>query len=149
MSNRLYTVGYEGLDLQAFISLLHTHEVEILVDVRERPLSRKRGFSKRALSAAISAQDIAYVHYGKLGCPAVIRNDFRMDGNWQRYTCRYGIAVLDEQISLLNVLHALCRERTCALLCFEADANKCHRSLVADRLKGLSTPELKIVHICR
>ncbi len=45
----IFTIGYEGLDLAAFTGLLARHGIETVVDVRELPLSRKKGFSKQAL----------------------------------------------------------------------------------------------------
>ncbi|MGN6317380.1 DUF488 family protein [Trinickia sp.] len=40
------TIGYEGLDIDAFISLLSENGIETVVDIRELPLSRKPGFSE-------------------------------------------------------------------------------------------------------
>jgi len=38
----LMTIGYEGVDIRAFIAGLKSHKVNTLIDVRELPLSRKR-----------------------------------------------------------------------------------------------------------
>ena len=46
----VFTIGYEGLDIGAFMSLLAEHGIETVVDIRELPLSRKPGFSKKALA---------------------------------------------------------------------------------------------------
>jgi len=46
----VFTIGYEGLDIDAFMSLLAEHGIDTVVDVRELPLSRKPGFSKKALA---------------------------------------------------------------------------------------------------
>jgi uncharacterized protein (DUF488 family) len=63
----VYTIGYEGLDIEAFISLLAMHRIEIVVDIRELPLSRKPGFSKKALSSAFKLSGLQYVHMVDLG----------------------------------------------------------------------------------
>lgn len=47
---RLYTIGYEGRSLPQFIGLLKERGVQRLLDVRERPLSRRKGFSGTASS---------------------------------------------------------------------------------------------------
>jgi len=60
--------------------------VKTVVDVRELPVSRKKGFSKSAFCAALSAHGIAYLHMPALGCPKPIRNPYKVDGNWQTYT---------------------------------------------------------------
>jgi len=45
MSNQLFTTGYEGLDLQAFVRCLEDNGIQCVLDVRENPFSRKPGFS--------------------------------------------------------------------------------------------------------
>ena len=49
----LYTVGYEGRTLPQFVRLLREHGITRLVDVRERPASRKPGFSALPLLDAL------------------------------------------------------------------------------------------------
>ncbi len=51
------------------IATLTTAGVELLIDVRERPQSRRAGFSKRMLAASAEAHGIAYVHLKALGTP--------------------------------------------------------------------------------
>jgi len=64
----LYTLGYEGLDVAAFIACLKRAAVRQGVDVRENPSSRKPGFSRRALAGALLAQGVEYLHVVELGC---------------------------------------------------------------------------------
>jgi uncharacterized protein (DUF488 family) len=59
---KICTIGYEGLDIDAFMSLLAENDIETVVDVREMPLSRKPGFSKKALEAALNLSGRDYVH---------------------------------------------------------------------------------------
>ena len=84
MHPTLFTLGYEGLTIEAFITRLQTAQVKTVVDVRELPLSRKKGFSKSAFCAALSAHGMAYLHAPALGCPKPIRNQYKVDGNWHR-----------------------------------------------------------------
>ncbi|MEY2953224.1 MAG: hypothetical protein RLZZ401_1311 [Pseudomonadota bacterium] len=86
MPTTLFTLGYEGLTIDAFIARLQAAQVQTVVDVRELPLSRKKGFSKSAFCAALSAHGVAYLHAPALGCPKPIRNQYKADGNWQTYT---------------------------------------------------------------
>lgn len=86
MHPTLFTLGYDGLTIEAFIARLQTAQVKTVVDVRELPLSRKKGFSKMAFCAALSAHGIAFLHAPALGCPKPIRNQYKADGNWQTYT---------------------------------------------------------------
>jgi uncharacterized protein (DUF488 family) len=62
MTYRLYTIGYEQASIDDFVATLRTAGVELVIDVREQPLSRKKGFSKKALNALLEANDIGYIH---------------------------------------------------------------------------------------
>jgi uncharacterized protein (DUF488 family) len=136
----VYTVGYEGMSLESFVGLLHAHRIGHLVDVREVALSRKKGFSKTALAAHLKASGIRYSHVRDLGCPKPIRDQYRSDSNWTRYV-RSFCAYLETQTRALQDLTPTLRADRSALMCFEADFNYCHRSLVARRLGG------SIVHL--
>lgn len=65
----VFTIGYGGLDIDTFMSLLTEHGVETIVDIRERPLSRKPGFSTKALASVLNLSDLEYVHLVNLGYP--------------------------------------------------------------------------------
>ena len=43
----IYTIGYEGIDIDRFLSLLRKHDIETVIDIRELPLFRKPGFPKK------------------------------------------------------------------------------------------------------
>ena len=130
----VFTIGYEGLDIDAFMSLLAEHGIKTVVDVRELPLSRKPGFSKKALASVLSVSGMEYVHKVDLGCPKPVRDRYGDDGNWQRYTVGF-LKHLKTQQRAVAELADLARTSTCALLCFEADFNLCHRSMVADAVR--------------
>jgi len=74
------------LTIEALVARLQAAQVKTVVDVRELPLSRKKGFSKSAFYAALSAHRIAYLHAPALGCHKPIHNQYKADGNWQTYT---------------------------------------------------------------
>lgn len=122
------TVGYEGKSVQALLDQLLTSHVERVVDVRQLPLSRRRGFSKTALSCALAEAGIEYVHVRAAGNP--FRHDDASIGAVLARFRRYAQAH-DEVLATLR--QAVVGART-ALLCFEADAASCHRSVLADLL---------------
>ena len=140
----IYTIGYEGLDIARFLSLLQAHDIETVVDIRELPLSRKPGFSKKILSDTLNLSGLDYVHIPDLGCPKPIRNRYRTDGNWKRYQEDF-LKYLDTQDEAIADLAAMAAISSCALLCFEADYNYCHRSMVADAVSRLSG--MRVCHI--
>lgn len=127
----VYTIGYEGLDIEAFMTLLAVHSIETVVDIRELPLSRKPGFSKKALASVLNLSGLEYVHMVDLGCPKSVRDRYREDGNWTRYTEDF-LKHLKTQGAAIAELSDLVNSSSCALLCYEADFNFCHRSMVAN-----------------
>lgn len=141
---KTYTFGYEGLEVKSFIVRLQRAGVRQIIDVREVPLSRKTGFSKNALSAALQARGIEYVHMTALGCPRSIRERFKQNGDWRAYErsfCRY----LKTQADAVRELARAAKKKAVCLLCFEADYSKCHRSLVARAAVTFGAPRL--VHL--
>jgi uncharacterized protein (DUF488 family) len=141
----LMTSGYEGLSSQEFFAILNRCGVETLIDVRELPLSRKKGFSKTALSQEAAQRGVGYLHMAALGCPKPIRHDYRQNGDWEKYTDRF-LKYLATQESALSELAETVRRSRCCLLCFEEDYNFCHRKYVADAMSGFIAP-LRICHL--
>lgn len=138
----LYTFGYEGLDVQSFIARLHAARVDLVVDVRELPLSRKKGFSKNALREQLAAQGMGYIHMPNLGCPKHIRDQYRDDDDWARYT-RDFMAYLQTQEAGVRELAQQARVATACLVCFEADYTLCHRTYVARAAQRFGAPAVK------
>jgi uncharacterized protein (DUF488 family) len=132
----VYTVGYEGTDLQTFIDCLIDSGIERIADVRLIPFSRKRGFSKSPLQVALTESGIEYVHLREFGCPKLIRDAYKEDGDWDSYVVKYN-AYLNLLSEPLARLLAMTEEKRTCLLCFEADPYRCHRLLIANRLQQI------------
>lgn len=130
MIRKLYTIGYEGLELHQFISLLDAHDVDILLDVRELPASRRRGFSKSALKEAVESAGIRYISERRLGTPRAMRKQVREDKDYERFFASFD-EVLTAQLPLVEQL-ARELDGNVALLCYEHDPHTCHRLPVAD-----------------
>lgn len=62
-----------------------------------------------------------------------MRDRYREDGNWKRYTD--GSKHLKTQKAAIDELAELAASSNCALLCYEADFNFCHRSMVANAVR--------------
>src|SRR5215475_5321191 len=65
----LYTIGYEKTLPKDLLATLATAGMATLIDVRDRPISRRPGFSKRQLAATIEAAGMRYFHLQALGTP--------------------------------------------------------------------------------
>lgn len=51
---QLFTIGYEGAEIASFLATLARYGVAQVIDVRDVPISRKRGFSKNSLSKVLN-----------------------------------------------------------------------------------------------
>ncbi len=128
------TIGYEGATPGGLIAALRAAGVETLVDVRALANSRRPGFAKRALSAALEEAGIAYVHLPALGTPAEGRAAVR-GGKPAVMRRIFGTHLrgVEAQVALGALGERARREAVC-LLCLEADPTQCHRTLVAEAL---------------
>lgn len=126
------TVGYENATPQRLIEALREAGVATLVDVRAIANSRKPGFAKRALSAAVEEAGIGYLHLPALGTPAAGRAAARSGrpAEMRRVFARH-LEGTEPQAALAALRDRAGRERVC-LLCLEADPAACHRTLVAE-----------------
>lgn len=127
-ANVTFTIGYSGKTLADFVKALHDAGVRRVVDVRALPLSRKKGFSKTALGEALSKEKIEYVHLRVAGNPY---RDQKADIS----TClALYSAYVDNHPEIIEAVEAAVEGEKSALLCFEADACECHRSVLTERL---------------
>jgi uncharacterized protein (DUF488 family) len=148
MSARLlYTIGYEKALLKNVISTLAAARVATLIDVRDRPISRRPGFSKRQLAAAIEDAGMRYVHLQPLGTPP----EGRLAGKrreWDRFWGIVGekLARPEAELTLREAAEIAEAAPSC-LLCYEADWQICHRRRVAEILAqrhGFAVSHLKV-----
>lgn len=130
----VYTIGYEGADIDTFLKTLCEQGIETLVDVRELPLSRKKGFSKNRLREALQLVGIGYIHMKSLGDPKEGRLAARA-GDYEQFERIFTshLRTPDAQRSL-HELAEIVKSTTACLLCFERCHTGCHRSIVVDEL---------------
>jgi uncharacterized protein (DUF488 family) len=143
----LYTLGYQGLDIQTYISILNSAGVGTVLDVREKAWSRKRGFAKSALKEALESADIEYLHLPSAGNPSSNRNTAKdMAECLARYrdhlttsnSCIYELIPL--------IITANKSGRPACLTCYEASPEDCHRSILIDFIE-LEHPKINVIHL--
>ncbi len=139
---QIYTIGYEGTDIERFVRTLKIVGVEQLVDVRAVPISRKKGFSKSRLREHLEAEGIRYVHLVALGDPKDGREAARA-GRYDVFRRIYSKHLSSDvaQNELRNLASLIVIKPTC-LMCFERDPAECHRSIVASELSSTETLHL-------
>jgi uncharacterized protein (DUF488 family) len=145
VEGRIYSVGYEGLEVAGLVDHLKSARVTMLIDVRLTPVSRKRGFSRRSLSAELENAGITYVHEKALGNPPENRDSFRRgDGDEGRRRMR---EILDNGSGpALQWLVELARGQRIAVLCVEREEGRCHRQVITDMASEID-PNLEIWQI--
>lgn len=130
----LWSTGYEGRTIDSFVAALVDAGVDAVADVRLTPISRKPGFSKSRLSAALAEADISYLHLRSLGNPKDNRAPF-WDGRVGEGLAAFADVLAAEPARReLAELAELAVERSVAVLCFEQDESRCHRQAVLAEL---------------
>ncbi|MFF2645725.1 DUF488 family protein [Streptomyces niveus] len=133
-SSGLWSAGYEGRDISAFVASLVDSRIDVVADVRLTPISRKRGFSKTRLREALAEVGIEYIHLRGLGNPKDNREPFwdgRVDLGRTRFS---GLLESAEAQSDLDRLAERARQSRVAVLCFEKDESRCHRQVVLEKV---------------
>lgn len=121
------SVGYEGRTGAELVDVLRRHRVSLLVDVRLNAVSRRPGFSRRALAGAMHDAGIEYRHARELGNPPDNRAALRAGDPEAR---RRFLAHLARRQAVLADVTAEANRRVVALLCVERSHDSCHRSCI-------------------
>lgn len=129
-----WTIGYEGMVLDGFVSKLKSNGIKQVIDVRELPLSRKTGFSKTSLESSLLEAGLVYFHLRDLGTPKKLRDEFRNGGSASAFFDRYKDH-LKRNWRAFDVLLGLATIRPTAIMCLEKDHEHCHRKVIAERLE--------------
>ena len=140
----IVSIGYQQRTVEDLVELLRSHDVSILVDVRLTPISRKKGFSKTALTNVLMDADIEYRHERELGNPKNNRDPFRngLSEARDRYIDHLHNGAAATYIDVIK----LARSRRVALLCYERDHYTCHRSCILELAKQ-EFPDLKVLEL--
>lgn len=133
---RLYTIGYERVGQIDFVAALKAAKIKTLVDVREVANSRRAGFSKKSLAAALDEAGIAYIHMKPLGTPKLGREAARR-GDTKTMTRIFEAKMVEpeSQMALAETADLARRGRTC-IMCLEHDWRDCHRAIVARHIEN-------------
>jgi uncharacterized protein (DUF488 family) len=141
------TIGYEKTALRDVLRTLAAARIAALIDIRNLPLSRRAGFSKRQLQAAIEEAGMSYLHLKGLGTPKEGRVAARLrqkDLFWA--IVERQLATPEAELDLERAAELARRVPSC-LLCYEADHRVCHRLRVAELMQqrfGFTPVHLKV-----
>lgn len=144
----LFTIGYEGLTIDAYISKLIMNNIAVVIDVRKNPLSMKYGFSKTKLKSYLEKAGISYVHIPQLGIDSGLRKNLTSEDSYAELFEIYKKDILPENRSYIEtVINLLQKYNRAALTCFEAKHNFCHRHKITEWLENEPWFKERIIHI--
>jgi uncharacterized protein (DUF488 family) len=138
----IHSVGHSNLAAADFLALLREFAIEVLVDIRRQPRSRRHPhFERNALAATLAAAGIDYLWWGEaLGGRRAARADSPNVALTDMALRGYADHMLGEEFrAAAQALAALAAQRPVAFMCAEADYTHCHRQLLADHLQQLGT----------
>lgn len=134
----IWTVGYEGLSVEAYLNKLLLNDISVLCDVRRNPLSRKYGFSKKELARNCERLGIRYHHLPELGIDSADRANLNSQSDYDALFALYKQRDLPHQTDALHIIQSwvLNGDRV-ALTCYELLPHQCHRHCVAEAVTQL------------
>ena len=141
---KLYLTGYEKETIEEFLNKLKKENITTVIDIREKPLSRKNGFSKNLLEKLLEKNGINYFHFQDLGSPEILRNQLKKDLDYLYFFKNYRKYIRSQSGLIKKVLKTIYSNGRSVLLCFEKEYEHCHRSIVASELIKCD-PNLKII----
>jgi uncharacterized protein (DUF488 family) len=138
-----YSLGHSNHPIEIFLSLLETHQIGVLVDVRSYPFSRHAPqFDRPTLSIQVAKTGSKYLYLGKElgGGPEDGRyydeNGYVLYSEWARSTLFLtGIDRLVEGVTRFRI----------AILCSEENPSQCHRRLLITPI--LIQRGIEVLHI--
>lgn len=137
MGRVIYTIGHSNHGLEKFLEMLGSYHIQLLVDVRRFPNSRKYPqFNQLFLSKALQEAGIDYLHLVDLGGRRTVQPDSK-NYAWKNKSFQ-GYADYMESIAFVKSitrLEVLATKQLTVYMCAEALWWRCHRSLISDYLK--------------
>lgn len=139
----IYTTGYEGKTLDAFLISLLESGIKTLIDVRCNAVSRKFGFSKKQLGQACQVAGLDYVHMPELGIPSESRQSLKTQQDYDSLFYSYKVDILPVRQKEKKLVSEMSDANPCALMCYEANPMQCHRTCLAQDIADSCGKKIK------
>ena len=132
MMNAIYTIGYSGFTIEAFLETLKQRHVNVLIDVRSFPYSEFfQQYNKDILSGILIKNSIYYRNYAKeFGARQKNPNYHSPDGylDFERFAQS---APFQEGVK--KIIDSINQDYTIAFMCSEKEPINCHRAILVAR----------------
>lgn len=130
----LFTIGYEGKSIEAFMNILIRNDIRVLCDVRKNPLSRKFGFSNSKLEHTLETIGIEYINIPELGIESDKRSSLETISDYQCLFSEYAKTFSNLKSHLDRLYSLLYSNIRIVIMCFEKEPEMCHRHVIRDYL---------------
>jgi uncharacterized protein (DUF488 family) len=141
-SPAIYTVGYEGWQIDGFLNHLLEKGIRRLIDTRSNPVSRSYGFHKSTLGRFCKNVGLDYIHLPELGIPPSLRTELQTYADYLILFSAYESRLAEMELQKVS---ALINDKPSVLMCVEADPKFCHRGRLATKLN--LTNDLAVVNL--
>ena len=139
----VYTSGYEGLSVDAFLNRLVKTGIKHLVDVRRNPIARRFGFHKSTLKRLCESLDIRYSHVPELGIESAKRQELNSQADYDNLFDDYTATTLGRELDAISRVAGFVQELPSVLVCMEAQPCCCHRSHLATQVAARTGLEIR------
>ncbi len=144
----LFTIGYEGISLEEYLNRLLLNNIQLLVDVRNNPVSMKFGFSKNQIKGYCEKLQIGYVHIPEVGIQSNLRQELNTQSDYNKLFSAYKKHNLSQtQLYQQRIFDLLKEKKRIALTCFEANICQCHRKHLAEAISQIPGWKYELKHI--
>lgn len=144
---KIFTIGFTQKSAEEFFDILKRNGVERVIDIRVHPGGQLAGFAKdRDLAYFLKELgNIEYTYLPELAPEAEMMKTFRENKDWLAYEMSYKKLQNDRNMPA-GLDKKIFEEKTCCLLCSEAEADHCHRRLAAEMMKEV-WENIEIIHL--
>lgn len=146
----IYTIGYQGKDLDTFIEILKDNKIDLLIDIRESGKStRKPVFNSEILKREFSKTNIEYIHKQKLG--VIYESRVPYIKGYISHDCFkgwYEWHLDDIDFNIEEFVNFLKNNGTCCLMCMEEFSKPkkqqkyyCHRDFLVEKILNFKSED--------
>jgi uncharacterized protein (DUF488 family) len=143
----LFTIGHSTRDIDVLVELLSEHDIELLMDVRRFPGSKRHPqFNKGNMAQSLPAVGIEYRHEERLGGRRGKPGKNSPNGGWQSdgFQAYADHLLSDTGQEAINELRRTAANKPTAIMCAEAVPWRCHRQIISDHLVARG---FRVIHI--
>ena len=145
---KIYTIGFTKKSAEKFFETLKINGIELLIDVRLNNKSQLAGFTKDGdIQYFLKLCYIEYIHCDEFSPSKELLKDYQ-DGavSWEEYESIF-TSIMDKRGCCEKFLNRFKNYKKVCLLCTEPTPEKCHRRLVAERVKKNNPDEIEVIHL--